>query len=527
MRFGGKTALGIDISDGRVSMALVRRGKTGLELVRSVWAQLPDGAVKDGNIEDAALLSKTIRELKSQGKIRASRAAVSLFANPAIVQIIDMPKPPPANIRQFVQSEVKHYVALPGKDLGLDFCGVGGGKRLGEKRVLAVATDNQRMTAISRVFGQAGIEVALIEPPLLSYIRAIRAKKIEGKTGCNVLVVMLRGSVLTLCVLRNQAMDFVRTKEIVAEFVDPTLLPAFLADEMGQIVQFYDVEVAASSGKWEAVVFVDTTLRLNSGQAISPRVGSAQMPEGLDSFLKSRLPNMAIEVRTIEDAYMDTPLVGSPAGNDNGPSPVAIGLAMELLKAQQDEVKINMVPSQIVRIREAKKDALIAANAVAALFLIMVLAVDLPAWMAERLSSDTASKRMLIEGRDTEERSEQHRQFDARIGVLSSRLDRIGQISTSHHDVNWVEALNDIRKATPRSVRINAISCQDGSRMLIEGLAMSNEAINLFVNSLEKSQSISSVVVLETWERDGQSGLITYQVSCKLRIGSAKTDNVG
>jgi Tfp pilus assembly protein PilN len=63
--------------------------------------------------------------------------------------------------------------------------------------------------------------------------------------------------------------------------------------------------------------------------------------------------------------------------------------------------------------------------------------------------------------------------------------------------------------------------------MQIEGLAMSNEAINSFVSALEKSPDIASVTLLETSKQDTQKGFVTYRISCKLGIRSAKADNVG
>jgi Tfp pilus assembly protein PilN len=86
--------------------------------------------------------------------------------------------------------------------------------------------------------------------------------------------------------------------------------------------------------------------------------------------------------------------------------------------------------------------------------------------------------------------------------------------------------LENIRKATPKEVRINGLYCGDGARMQIEGLAMSNEAINSFVSALEKSTDIASVTLLETSKQDGQKGFINYQISCKLSIKKGKADNV-
>jgi len=523
-----KTAAGIDISQDRISIVLLKNGKNGPELVKSAVAPMPEGAVKDGNIADAVLLSKAIRELKRRnGMLRTKRAAVSLFAKPVVVQIIDMPKQVPSNIRQFVHNEVKHCVALPSRDIALDFCGIGStGRTAGstsspqaDKRVLAVAAESARMVELARVCSRAGFSVEVIEPPLLAYLRAIYSQKVIGKGGCNVLIAMLRGAVLTLCVLKNGSVDFIRTKEIPGSSTDSVDLNRRLAEELSDVVRFYDIEGPENTGKWETTLFVDSTS--------SPRVDAAQSPRGIEECLKSKIQTGRLQVRTIEDAYMDTPLGGSAAGKDKLPSPVAVGLAMELLTAQRDDVRINLVPSQIMRVREVKRDALIAANIVAAMLLIMVLAIYGFALMVERATRSTVAKKQLIAGQDTEVMVGQHQQLDARLKVLSSRLDSLAQISASHRDVNWAEVFEDIRKATPASVRITGLSCGDGSRVQIEGLAMSNEAVSLFVDLLEKSHNIASVVLLETRKQDGQSGLITYQLSCKLGTGRGKVHNVG
>jgi Tfp pilus assembly protein PilN len=191
------------------------------------------------------------------------------------------------------------------------------------------------------------------------------------------------------------------------------------------------------------------------------------------------------------------------------------------------DVKVNLLPPQIAKAREAKRDALIAVNIVAVALLIMVLAVGWLTAMFGRVSRDAAVMKPLITRRRTEVMVEQHRYLNARLKNMSSRLGRIEKIRASHRDINWQELFSDIRKAAPRSVRITEMSSGDGSKMLVTGLAMSNEAVNLFVNLLEKSHNIESVALLETSEQAGQGGLITYRLSCKLAVRSGEVDDVG
>jgi type IV pilus assembly protein PilM len=513
MKLKRHTAAGIDISQQRISIVLLESGENGPVLLKSASVKTPEGAVENGNIRDAALLARTIRDLRRRSGIRARHAAATLFARPAVVQILDMPKEAPTNVRQFVNSEIKNCVVLPSRDVAIDFCGIGSVRRTADKRVLAVAAENERMVELVRVCGTAGLRVEIIEPALLAYLRAIHGQKISGKTGCNVLVAILQGTTLTLCVLRNGLVDFIRTKEIAKTSDD---LSHRLADELSDVARFYDVDVPENTGKWEITVFVS-----DSQQAV------------VEELIKSRIQAEHLQVRRVEDAYMDTPVSGSSAITDEKPSPVAVGLAMNLLTRHgigvvaklPDLWRINLLPPQITRIREAKRDVLVAANTVAAVLLIMVLTINIFALLIARATRGSLAKEQLVGKQDTSVLLEQQWLLDRRLGALTARLDGIQKIQATQKDVNWAMLFDEIRKITPGTVRITAMSCQDGSKMLIQGLALSDEAVYSFVNLLEKSPGIASVALLET--REGyQKGIITYQLMCKLTIRSDKADDV-
>ncbi|MGD0552501.1 MAG: pilus assembly protein PilM [Sedimentisphaerales bacterium] len=511
MRFVEKTVAGIDISQESISIVLLKNGKNGPKFVKSAVAPMPAGAVKDGNIVNAAMLQRTLREMKFRNRIWTNRAAVSLFAKPVVTQMIEMPKQMPPNLTQFVHGEMKHCAAMPSGDIVLDYCSVGSNKRSADKKVLAAAAETKKVTELVQILGRAGFSAELVEPAILSYLRAISDKKITGRSGCNVLVAIFRDNILTLCVLRNGVVDFIRTKEVRQKATAGDLC-GWLADELAEIQKFYSVEVMDNTGKWEIAVFADI----------------AQLPQDAEAILKSRVQAGSLQVRTSKDAYLDTIVGGQTTGDKNEqPSPVAVGLAMNLLVAQRDDARLNLMPPKIMQIREAKKDVLIAATVVTALLLLMVLVVAAPAYMIKKVSGDTAGKAARVSVRNTNKMLDKNQHLDARLQALSNRLDSIAKISASNKDVNWVQLFTNIRNATPASVRIVSLSCRDGQRVQIEGLALSNDAVNSFVSSLEKSPDISTVTLLESSKQEGQKGFINYQISCKLGVKKGKEDDVG
>jgi len=238
MKIAVKTALGVDISDGRINMALLRQSAKGIELLKTASAPVPDGAIKDGNIEDPAKLAKAIKDLRLRNKIRTRQAAVSLFARPVVLQIFDMPKKGQTNVGQFVRNELKSYVMLSGIEFASDFCRTTSGKGLGS-RLLAAATDSQSVAMLAQASNMAGLNAKVIEPSLLSYTRALYAKKIEGKFDCDVLIAILRDDVLQLCVFRKQILDFVRVENITEEQAGPEQLSQWLSEKINEIIRSY------------------------------------------------------------------------------------------------------------------------------------------------------------------------------------------------------------------------------------------------------------------------------------------------
>ncbi len=498
-----KTALGVDISDKRISLALLKRGKNGVELLTSATAPVPDGAIKNGNIENAAVLAKAIKNLKNHSRIRTTRAAVSLFTEPVIAQIMGVPKQVPGNIGQFVQDQVKHIAVLPANNIALDFCGVAGvgSEASSAGRLLVVATDGRKVDEIVKVCSQADLIVEAIEPPLLAYTRALYAKKIAGKFDCNVLIAILQDNTLTLCVFKKQTMDFVRTKSISKEKTQPDKLCQWLAEQINMVIQFYDVDVPDSCGKWEITVVADCV----------------QLPESAEGFLRAKVVSPNLQLLTSEDichaAVVSQPLGLANCQRTDKPSPIAIGLAMKLLDTDAHNLGVNLLPPEVVRLRAAQKGTLITANIVAAMLLIMILAVTGPDWKIKKLNESISCKKVNLL-QDTHTLVGKRASVNKQIDAVSNQIDQINAILGSHHDTDWPSLLNDIGKAIPRTVCITNLSSGASSGMSLKGLAMSNEAVYRFADRLNKSERINSASIAGT-ERDSK-GFISYEINCTL-----------
>lgn len=499
MKLAAKTALGIDISNGRINMALLRQSVKGLELLKAASAPVPDGAIKNGNIENPAKLARAIKELRTRNKIRTKQTAVSLFAWPVVLQIFDMPKGGLTNVGQFVRNELKSYVMLSGIEFASDFCRTSSGMGLGS-RLLAAATDSQNVAILAQTSNMAGLNVKIIEPPLLSYTRALYAKKIEGKFDCDVLIAILRDGVLRLCVFRKQILDFVRVENISEKQARPDQLSQWLTEKINEIIRSYDVEVVDSSGKWEVTVVADCM----------------ELPQSFEESLRTEIKSENIQVRTGQSIYQDTEV----AQNDSHEkaSVVAIGLSIGLLNQNDNGLRINLVPPESAEVRAVKKQLFVTAAIVAALPLFMVLAGTSLSLTANNVKRDIDQKKQTDLSQETYTLLKEQELLDRQIKQLYEIPARLSSILGSRLSMDWANILEDVRKVTPKTVRIINLYSRDSSGMYLEGMAISYEAIHLFVKMLNNSDYISSASLTETTKEDDANGFIMYTIDCALKL---------
>lgn len=500
-----QVALGIDISDKQISMAKLMRVKNGVKVLKADSAPVPEGAIKDGCIKEPELLAEAIKELKSRNKIRSKRAALSFSAGSIIADILEAPKGAPSNIGRFVQNELKSYVVLSSRKIAFDFCGIKSGHGLGD-RLLAVAADSEELALLTRACRRAHLDVEAVEPPILGYIRALFAERIEGRFDSDVLIAILHGSILTLCVFRKQALDFVRIEDIGGNEAEPDELCRWLAGEVNAVIQFYDIEVADNAGKWEITVVAD----------------GVQLPDNAANSLSDNIAGANLEVRTSENACQDT--IVDYNGCKGQPSALAIGLAMGLLGVRQTGLKVNLVPPESAEIKAVKKQILLTTAAIVVAVPLLMLAVGAGfGRLADKTKNSVVHSLQTEMSQDMQTLFKEKQLLERQIELLSKRPGELKDILGSRPALKWAKILENIRSHTPEAVRITAMNSTGNAEMILEGSALSYEAIRLFVKTLSESDYISTASLTETTREEGTGGLVLYTINCSLIVEKNET----
>lgn len=508
MIFENKKALGIDITETAISMALLEKQANGVKLIKAASGPIPAGAIKDGKIEDAALLANAVKKLKNHNRMGASRTAVSLFTGPTVMQIMDIPRQLPSNLGNFIYDQVKHFAVLLGRKIALDFCSVSPVTSDEEiaSHVLTVATDGEQINEFVTMFRQAGIEIDNIEPPLLASVRTLYEQNIVGKFDTNVLVAVLRDSGLALCVFKKQVIDLVRTRDIREDEVEPQNICEWVAEQINTVIKSYEIDSLNGFGPWEIIVAAD----------------SAYLPDNAENILKANVSKSNIQFLT-NDNLCQTALLNqycdiSHLRQIKNTSPAAIGLALKLLDVNKDNLRINLNPQDIVQQRKTQRRLLVTANIIAVIVIITALALHGPARKVDKINEKLSSDKIPVLN-DMNKIIEKRSELNSKIRNLSGNLGKINNAVGGRSEIYWPDLLREIARQRPKSVLITGFSGGADSKINITGVALSNEDVYSLVDILNKLELIETAQIIQTKKDNENSRFINYEIRCSVVPG--------
>ena len=493
-----KTALGIDISEHRICVALLKKTASDVKLFRQGQAEVPAGAIADGNITDPVLLGAAIKELLKKSRISARQATVSLVAKPVLTQIMQLPEDLPGNMNLFIRSEIRHCPALAGKEPQHDFCMLKKSVQNDLGRIFVGAVDHDKLTDLLKTCSIAGVDATAIEPPVIAAARAVYNKKISNRYDCNVLVALLHGSVATICVFRKDGLDFVRSIELDSSTDNQDTYIDSCEREINSVIQYYDIEVDSAEEKWEILAVLENpTVQANDLEF------ALQKSFGLDA-----------NVCSSATVYDDTVIAGN--NQIEQCSITAAGLAMRNMQVSDMNLAMDLTPLEAEEMKATKKFALIVANIAAVVLLITFILAGILRLQVGKTQKVMEQRKADGAKDNIEQLLSDQRRVNTQIAYLSNKKERMREIFETKEEYLWPQILDDIRRNTPATLYITSISNRDDADLVLRGNAASFKSIHIFADLLGKSQHIQSAVVAQTQKNLHVEGMVTYSITCVL-----------
>jgi len=189
---------------------------------------------------------------------------------------------------------------------------------------------------------------------------------------------------------------------------------------------------------------------------------------------------------------------------------------MRLLDVNGLGLKIDLLPPESAEVKSTKKHLLVTANIIGIILILMVLTAGGLGLMTKSVNRAITHKKQTGLSQNTYTLLRELESLDKQISLLSQIPTRLKGILDSRYSVDWAVILENVRKLTPRTVRITSLYNNGDNKMKLEGHALSYEAVHLFVKMLNNSDYISSASLTETVKKEEAGGLVVYTIDCSL-----------
>lgn len=185
MALGSQPLVGLDIGTSAVRAAQVAGGRGGSSVTAFAQVPLPHGAVIDGEIRDAGVVSEAIAQLWRRAKIRSKRVVIGVANQRVVVRQIDLPYLEEKDLRSSLQFQVADHIPMSVEDAELDFEVIEdfqteSGEHL--MRVLLVAAASDMIEGFVDAVTKGGLDPVGVDLAPFAVTRAVSAAA-RGETG--------------------------------------------------------------------------------------------------------------------------------------------------------------------------------------------------------------------------------------------------------------------------------------------------------------------------------------------------------
>ncbi len=171
-----RIAVGLDIGTSSVRAAQVSLSKGNSTLERFGQVALPAGAVRDGEVVDAAAVTAAIKQLWSQTKFSTKKVVLGVANQKVVVRQVDLPWLEEDELRKSLPFQVQDYIPIPVEQAILDYHPLeeltdGTGARI--LRVLLVAASREMVSSILSAVTDAGLKPSAVDLTSFALLRSL------------------------------------------------------------------------------------------------------------------------------------------------------------------------------------------------------------------------------------------------------------------------------------------------------------------------------------------------------------------
>ncbi len=466
--------IGLDIGSFAVRAAEVSFDGGRPTLHRFAQVTLPPGAVSDGEVVDAQVVSAALRRLWSDGGFSSRRVVVGVSSQRVIVRQADVTAMGEVDLRSALNFEAQDLIPIPVDEAVLDFQVIEpllpnpDPNTPPNMRILLAAAQRDMVKNHLAAIRSADLDVVAVDPVALAMLRAVPAAPI----GLAEAVVSIGGDLTTIAIREGHSTRFVRVLNIGGSDLTEALsrelaLNAQSAEDMkrrsanGAPVAVAAQAQSALSLRMAGLVdeirgsldfFLAQTDTEHVGRVIL--TGGAIQTEGLVSRLEQAIGSSVEVANPLAVVAVGKTGLSDAQLRQSAPYMLApIGLA---LWGTGDQRQISLMPKEFLAAKRQRQQAGLGVVAVGAVAALLVGVTALRAVQVSQAHSHARSAQATVVSLEAQKNT-----FNDVAAVYSDLQTRQKLYVTAvGHDVDWVNLLNQITAAMPADVTITTFAAQ-------------------------------------------------------------------
>ena len=211
-------SIGLDISTGSIKVAEVNITKREPILQNLAIIMLPEGAVRDGEIDNIETVSTYLRELWKQNRLTKRKVVLGIANQKVIVRPMDLPYMPEDELESAVKYQVQEFIPIPIDDAIVDYEVVDEYMTGEEERmqtILLAAAHREMITSFLDACVGAGLTPGAVELKAFAMVRSLIKKEYqfleeEAEPPGSVCLINIGAGICNVCVVKENTPRFVR-----------------------------------------------------------------------------------------------------------------------------------------------------------------------------------------------------------------------------------------------------------------------------------------------------------------------------
>lgn len=207
--------VGLDIGSTAIRAVEVEFGSQGPartaspKVVRVAERPLPNGAIRDGEVQEPALVSTLLKQMWRDSKFSTKDVVIGVGSQRVLVRDLEVPAMPLAQIRASLPYQVQEFLPIAVEDAHLDFLPTetGQGQHGPLVKGLLVAATRDTVEANLRAVEMAGLRAMMVDLTAFALTRSIVRGPLMDKT---LALVDLGARITTVVVVSRGVPKFVR-----------------------------------------------------------------------------------------------------------------------------------------------------------------------------------------------------------------------------------------------------------------------------------------------------------------------------